>query len=78
MPRRPNIEASSKLNLCLPESEKAWLDLYLFSFAEQRIPYGAYQRFFLDRLREFRERMTSVQSRSIEGTSTPSAEGTQR
>jgi hypothetical protein len=67
MPRRPNIEASAKINLALPESEKAWLDLFLFSEAEQRIPRGAYQEFFLARLREFRERMkVNVQPRSAQ------------
>lgn len=70
MPRRPNIEVSLKLNLALPESERGWLDAYLYSEAEQRVPRGAYQQFFLDRLREFRERMTAnVHPRTAPGIS---------
>lgn len=78
MPRRPNIEVSLKLNLALPESERGWLDAYLYSEAEQRVPRGAYQQFFLDRLREFRERMTAnVHPRAIPRTSGTEAEGTE-
>lgn len=53
MPRRPNIERPAQLCLRLPETVKARLDLFLMSEAEGRIPKGAYQRFFLDRINEF-------------------------
>ena len=41
------------LNLALPESVRAQLDLLLFSEIEQRVPKGAYQQFFAARIREF-------------------------
>ena len=59
MSRRPNVERSRRINLAIPQSEWAWLNLHLFSFAEQRIPHAAYQKFFLARLREYRERVTN-------------------
>jgi hypothetical protein len=34
------------------------LELYLYSEAEQRIPFAAYQRFLVDRIREFFSRGT--------------------
>ena len=51
--RRPNIEPSIATNLHLPESVRTRLDLLLFSEVEGRVPKGAYQRFFLERLSEF-------------------------
>ena len=51
--RRPNIEPSVATNLHLPESVRTRLDLVLFSELEGRVPKGAYQRFFLERLQEF-------------------------
>lgn len=51
--RRPNIEPSVATNLHLPESMRTRLDLLLFSELEGRVPKGAYQRFFLERLQEF-------------------------
>jgi hypothetical protein len=47
------IERPTALNLSLPATERAKLDLLLYSELEQRIPKGAYQQFFLARLREF-------------------------
>jgi len=51
--RRPNIEPSVATNLHLPETVRTRLDLLLFSELEGRVPKGAYQRFFLERLQEF-------------------------
>jgi hypothetical protein len=51
--RRPNIEPSVATNLHLPESIRTQIDLILYSTLEQRVPKGAYQRFFLERLQEF-------------------------
>ena len=51
--RKPNIEPSIATNLHLPESVRTRLDLLLFSEVEGRVPKGAYQRFFLERLAEF-------------------------
>jgi hypothetical protein len=57
MPRRPNIEPSVELCLCLPISERGKLDTYLWSNAEGCVPRGAYQKFFRQLLREFFEKM---------------------
>lgn len=51
--RRPNVEPSIATNLHLPETVRTRLDLILYSEVEQRVPKGAYQRFFLERLQEF-------------------------
>lgn len=53
MSRPPNIIRPRALTLKLPEDVRGRLDLYLFSEVEQRIPVGAYQSFFLSRIREF-------------------------
>jgi len=76
MARRPNIEGSLSLHLCLPESERARLDLYLWSDAEGCVPRGRYQKFFLERLREFFSRMEPyVQPGSPQSNLPPSSEG---
>lgn len=51
--RPPLAEPSVSTNLHLPESMRTRLDLLLFSPLEGRVPKGAYQRFFLERLHEF-------------------------
>jgi len=54
MPNRPQVDRPVKLNLGLPESEKAELDLMLWSSVEGRVPSGAYKRFFRERIYEYR------------------------
>lgn len=51
--RRPNVIRPVRLHTTLPEDIRAKLDLHLYSELEGCIPTGAYQRFFLDRIREF-------------------------
>lgn len=53
MSRRPNIMKGSRINLVLPADIRTKLDLYLFSEAEGRVPMGAYQQFFVERIQEF-------------------------
>lgn len=53
MPRRPELDRPTLLNLSLPESVRAKLDLLLFSELEGRVPKGAYQDFFIARIQEF-------------------------
>ena len=53
MPRRANIDPPVPLQLKLPESVRARLDLFLFSELEGRVPLGRYSEFFVDRMREF-------------------------
>ncbi len=50
-PRR--VVRPTHLHLSLPEDVRTRLDLFLWSDLEQRIPQGAYQTFFLSRIREF-------------------------
>ena len=53
MPRKPAINPSVNLHVMLPPQLAARLQLYLYSPVEGRIPQGAYQRFFTERLIEF-------------------------
>ena len=53
MSRRPNIIPSVMLNVALPQDIHTQLTLHLFSELEGRVPLGAYQRFFIERIREF-------------------------
>lgn len=53
MPRKPNIDPPTRLELKLPESLRTKLDLLLFSELEGRVPQGKYQEFFIERLNEF-------------------------
>ncbi len=53
MPRRPELIPRTRLETKLPQDVRARLDLFLYSVLEQRVPQGAYQAFFLERIREF-------------------------
>jgi hypothetical protein len=52
MSRRPNLEPSARINLAIPMSKKAWLDMYLFDVSQRRVPVGAYQKVFLEKIDE--------------------------
>ena len=53
MPRKPELDRPTRLDLRLPESWRTRLDLLLFSEVEGRVPQGRYQEFFLSRMKEF-------------------------
>jgi hypothetical protein len=53
--RKPLLERSISTNVYLPESWRTKLDLLLYSEVDGRVPKGAYQRFFIDRLADFFE-----------------------
>ena len=53
MSRRPNTIPSIMLNVALPQPTHTRLTLHLFSEVEGRVPLGAYQRFFCERIDEF-------------------------
>jgi hypothetical protein len=53
MPRPPNILKTIPIHVSLPEDLHARLTLHLYSSAESRVPVGAYQRFFVERITEF-------------------------
>lgn len=55
MPRKPNIIPSVPLSLMLPMDIRAKVDAILYSDLEQRVPHGAYQKFFLELIRGFFE-----------------------
>ena len=57
MPRRANIIRPVKLTINLPEDVRTKLDLLLFSQVEGRVPVGAYQRFFIDRINDYFNRL---------------------
>ena len=48
--RKPNVERTDEVHLRLRSSISTRLDLLLFSEAEQRIPYGARNRFFEEQI----------------------------
>jgi hypothetical protein len=64
MPRKPFIEGRFHLNLSLPETMRAKLDMLLWSPAEGRVPRGAYQAFFIDRINEFFSKVESKDEHS--------------
>lgn len=47
MPRPRKADRPTSLNIHLPETLRAKLDLHLFSLLEERVPQGAYQRFIV-------------------------------
>lgn len=51
--KTPKILRPTRLHMALPEDVRAKLDLYLYSEVENRVPFGAYQAFFVQRIREF-------------------------
>jgi hypothetical protein len=51
--RKPNILRPVHLHTTLPEDVWTQLTLYLYSEVEGKVPKGAYQKFILDRIREF-------------------------
>ena len=53
MGRRANIIPSIMLNVALPQTVHTQLSLHLYSELEGRVPLGAFQRFFVERIREF-------------------------
>lgn len=53
MPRKPDLDRPTQLELSIPESWRTRLDLLLFSEVEGRVPLGRYREFFLERLRDY-------------------------
>lgn len=53
MPRKAKLDAPMQMCLKLPTSVRTKLDLHLYSELEQRVPMGAYQEFFIERIRDF-------------------------
>lgn len=53
MPRKPDVDPPVALEVSLPTTVRARLDLHLFSDLEGRVPVGAYKRFFMERISEF-------------------------
>jgi len=53
MPRPPSVIRPTLLHVSIPEDLRTRLDLLLFSSLEGRVPKGAYQRFFSERIQEF-------------------------
>lgn len=53
MARMPNPIRPTLLHLSLPEDVRTRIDLILHSDLEGRVPKGAYQRFFMERIAEF-------------------------
>lgn len=58
MPRRPNVIPSIKLTTHIPLDIMNRLNAHLFSPVEGCIPKGAYQKFLVERIKEFFEKET--------------------
>lgn len=63
MARQPDILRPIRLHTTFPEDIRAKLDLYLYSEAEGRVPKGAYQRFIIERIRQFFSRDSLILDR---------------
>jgi hypothetical protein len=55
VPRPRNAIPRERINLHLPEDVRGRLDLHLVSESTQKVPQGAYQRFFTERVHEYFE-----------------------
>lgn len=53
MTRRRNIVPSIQLNVALPEDIHDRMTLHLYSELEGRVPFGSYQRFLVERIKEY-------------------------
>lgn len=53
MARPSNILESKDLHVMIPEDIYARMKLHLWSDVQSRVPLGAYQRFIVERIREF-------------------------
>lgn len=53
MPRPKNIVPTRALTIALPVPILSQIMLHLYSDLEERVPTGAYQRFFSERTQEF-------------------------
>ena len=53
MSKPPNLIPSQQLNVALPLPLYTQLTVHLYSDLEQRVPHGAYSRFFSDLLRSY-------------------------
>jgi hypothetical protein len=53
VPRRPNVIPSIPITTHIPLDVHNQLAAYLYSPVEGCIPRGAYQKFFVERIREF-------------------------
>lgn len=52
MPRPKNVTKARDLHVCIPPEEANWLEISLYSEAEQRVPVGAKARFISECIRE--------------------------
>lgn len=53
MPRRPNLDRPTRVEIQLPESLHTKLTLLLFSELEGRVPFGSYSSFYTERTKEY-------------------------
>lgn len=58
MARPRNASPARNIHVALPGDIWPRLELHLYSEAERRVPFAAYQRFLVERIREFFGRAT--------------------
>jgi len=65
VPRPKSLQPMRKVHIALPEALMARLDLHVVSMVEGRVPQGAYQRFFTERLVEFFGKLDSKENLNV-------------
>ena len=59
MPRPKHIIRPRKYTINIPEDVAVRLDLFLFSAATNKVPEGAYSRFFVERITEYLDKLSN-------------------
>lgn len=62
MARRASITPNIQLEIRIPEDLRAKLELHLWSDLEGRVPLGGYSKFFIERLKEYFDRIQPPRS----------------
>ena len=57
MPRKAAIIPNEHIHTTLPKALATRLRLFLWSEVERKVPQGAYQQFFTDRITEFFDKL---------------------
>ena len=64
MPKPKAIDPGISKNISIPESVVAQVDALLFSHTEARVPHGAYSRLITMLLRQWLEKLPTVEVRA--------------
>lgn len=62
MPKPKSIDPGVSKNVSIPESVVSRVDSVLFSYTEARVPHGAYSRLITMLLRQWLEKLPTVEA----------------